>query len=99
MHSICFSRWTLQSVISLGKLNGFCGIGSIISSGAGDGGGGGGGSSSSSSSSGGGGSSSSVVVVVVVVVATAAAAVVVGYVPCAGRQLKRSVCESLFGSA
>ena len=96
MHSICFSRWTLQSVISLGKLNGFCGIGSIISSGAGDGGGGGGGSSSSSSS-GGGGSSSSVVVVVVVV--AAAAAVVVGYVPCAGRQLKRSVCESLFGSA
>jgi len=96
VHSICFSRWTLQSVISLGKLNGFCGIGSIISSGAGDGGGGGGGSSSSSSS-GGGGSSSSVVVVVVVV--AAAAAVVVGYVPCAGRQLKRSVCESLFGSA
>jgi len=50
VHNICFSRWALQCVISLGDLNVFCGSGSIISSGAGSGGGGGNSSSRSSSS-------------------------------------------------
>jgi hypothetical protein len=38
VHNICFSQWALQCVISLGNLNGFCGSGSIISSGTGSGG-------------------------------------------------------------
>jgi len=39
------------------------------------------------------------VVVVVVVVVAAAAAAVVGYLPLAEGLLRRSICESLFGSA